>query len=184
MGTDILRSEAERCLAHMFEEFSHRAKGITIFPLTDVTACRSFSDSVSETITALRSSDSPLPPTALILAMIKLCHLIVDPPAEAFATPIKPSGVPRAFAYEVLDRLRAEVPPTFDFALDQVGRIVTEAGSLNNDHDIRKAFRSYRMRQNGALLGKDLDLMVRQVWRKRYPQHSALLQDAFVRKAA
>jgi hypothetical protein len=184
VSADILKIEAEHCLAHIFQEFDQVAIKPYGFPLTDLATCRVFSAVVTETIAALRSSDSPLPPTALILAMIKLCHSMIDPPAEAFGRRTTSNCVPRAFAYELLDRLYAEVSPNFDFALDQVGRIVNEAGDLDNQHRVRRAFQSYRARQKGALLAQDLDTMVQMVWHKRYPHHATLLQETFLREAA
>ena len=183
VADQILKAEAEHCLAHMYQEFNQALVAPARFPLTDLSACRAFSASVTATITALRSAESPLPPNALILAMIKLCHAMIDPPAAAFAAR-KRSIVPRAFAYEILDRLHAELPPSFDFAVDQVGRIVNEAGDVDNAHRVRRAFRSYRARHKGALLAGDLDTMVQTVWHRRYPQHAQLLHETFLRDAA
>ena len=184
VADNILKHEAEHCLAHIHQEFVGLVPAPVAFPLTDLAACRAFSDSVTVTVSALRSPDSPLPPNALILAMIKACHAMIDPPAAAFAAPRVAACIPRAFAYEILDRLHAELLPSFEFAVDQVGRIMNEAGDPANPHRVRRAFASYRARQKGALQARDLDHMVRDIWHKRYPHHAELLEETFLRAAA
>ncbi len=167
MTHDILRTEAERCLAGIFERFSHRAR-YARFPLADTASCRVFAATVTGEMSALWSLESRLPPTALILAMIRVCEAASNPSSTATAT----LSIPRPFAHEMLERLRCELPPTQAFALDQVGRIVNEAGNLTHENDVQHAFLSHRLRHHGAMWAAELDQMVMQIWKHRYSRHA------------
>jgi hypothetical protein len=184
MSVEMLQAEAENCLAYMHERFGHEMKGrYTVYPLADIKSCRAFGDAVTATLALVRGPDSRLPPTALILAMIKICQAMINPPARAFGEK-RLAPIPRAFAYEMLDRLRAELPPSFDFALDQVGRIVTEAGTLQDIGRVRTAMRTFKARVSGALSAVELDLLVSQIWQQRYPHHAEAILGESLRKVA
>jgi hypothetical protein len=166
MSVDTLRHESGIWLNAIHKQFTAAMGGrMVTYPLADTAACQAFANCVTATLTQFRNVDSRLPPTALILTMIDVC--------EDQIASVGPHIIPRAFAYEMLDRLNAEIPATMDFALDQVGRIITEAGTRTDGARVRRAFIAQQQRMTGAFAALDLSAMVADIWRRRFPDTSS-----------
>ncbi len=173
MSVAALRYEAGIWLSFIHGRFlGETASHPVRFPLTDLASCRAFARCVTETMNRIRSADCRLPPMALILTMIDVCDSIAHPASS----PVKATGcIPRGFAYEMLDRLRAEIPATFDFALDQVGRIITEAGTQDDATRMRRAHLTFHRRMEGAFAEHELARLMGEVWQRRFPASRDLL---------